>query len=92
MSNDEVGLVLVGLTIFFAILGYLLSNKGLSKVKDAVADVQEAAGEAKVAAANFAQPGPVGRRAGLLVDVDPLARDPDPGERVDLAIEVLLDG
>ena len=41
---------------------------------------------------DLAQPGPVGRRPGLLVDIDPLARDPDPGERVDLSIEILLDG
>ena len=41
---------------------------------------------------DLAQSGPVGRRPGLLVDVDPLARDPDLRERVDLSIEVLLDG
>jgi hypothetical protein len=35
-------------------------------------------------------PGPVRRRAGLPVDVDPIARDPDPLKRVDLPIEVLL--
>ncbi len=39
---------------------------------------------------DFPQPGPVGRRAGLLINVDPIARDPDLLERVDLPIEVLL--
>ncbi len=39
---------------------------------------------------DLSEPGPVRRRAGLPVDVDPIARDPDLFERVDLPIEVLL--
>jgi hypothetical protein len=39
----------------------------------------------------LSQPGAIDGRAGLLVEVDPLERDPDVGERVDLTIEVLLD-
>src|SRR5450755_297446 len=39
---------------------------------------------------DFPQPGPIRRRAGLLVDVDPIARDPGLLKRVDLPIEVLL--
>ena len=38
---------------------------------------------------DLSEPGPVRRRAGLPVDVDPIARDPDPLKRVDLSIEVL---
>ena len=37
-----------------------------------------------------AQAGPVDRRPGLLVDVDPLARDTRVEERHDLSVEVLL--
>ncbi len=39
---------------------------------------------------DLSEPGPVRRRAGLPVDVDPVARDPDLFERVDLPIEILL--
>src|SRR5450755_3242978 len=39
---------------------------------------------------DVSEPGPVRRRAGLPVDVDPIARDPDLLERVDLPIEILL--
>lgn len=47
MSNDEIGLVLVGLTIFFALLGYVLSREGLKTVEAAAKDAQSAANEAK---------------------------------------------
>jgi hypothetical protein len=35
VSNDETGLVLVGVAVFFAVLGYLLSRAALRKVDDA---------------------------------------------------------
>jgi len=38
------------------------------------------------------QPGPVGRGTGLLVQVDPLRRDPGLMQRVDLPVQVLLGG
>jgi hypothetical protein len=47
VSDDEVGLVLVGLTVFFAVLGYLLSRQGLNEVKTATQQVQQAANTAK---------------------------------------------
>ncbi len=38
------------------------------------------------------EPGPVGGGAGLLVQIDPLCRDPGAGQCVDLPVEVLLGG
>jgi hypothetical protein len=55
MSNDEVGLVLVGLTVFFAVLGYLLSRAGLEEVSTAARQTQEAAKVAKKTVANAQQ-------------------------------------
>lgn len=52
MSNDEVGLVLVGLTVFFAVLGYLLSTKGLKQVSAAATETQAVAKEAQTAIAD----------------------------------------
>ena len=40
---------------------------------------------------DLSEPRPARCRAGLLVDLDPVARDPSLFERVDLPIEVLLD-
>lgn len=51
MSNDEIGLILLGLVIFFALLGYFLSREGLKAVEVAAKEAGEAAEEAKEAAA-----------------------------------------
>ena len=40
---------------------------------------------------DLTQARPVGRRAGLLIDVDPVSRDPGLLESIDLPIEILLD-
>lgn len=55
MSNDEIGLVLIGLAIVFALFGYRLSRVGLAQVNTAVQDVRSAADEAKQAVANAQQ-------------------------------------
>lgn len=55
MSNDEIGLVLLGLAVFFAVLGYLLSRAGLAQVSTATQEAQQAANEAKHAAASAQQ-------------------------------------
>jgi hypothetical protein len=54
VSDDDTGLVLVGVAMFFAVLGYLLSRAGLKKVEEArpelrsgvVADQMEKVNEA----------------------------------------------
>ena len=55
MSNDEAGLVLIGVTLVFALLGYLLSTAGLRQAKDQVESVasnaQQAAAQATQAVA-----------------------------------------
>jgi hypothetical protein len=38
-----------------------------------------------------AQSGPIDSYPGLLIDEDPLACDPDLGQRLDLAVDILLD-
>ena len=43
MSNDETGLVLVGVAVFFAILGYLLSRAGMKKADEAAPGLRSAA-------------------------------------------------
>jgi Flp pilus assembly protein TadB len=43
VSNDETGLVLLGVAVFFALLGYLLSRAGLKKVDEAAPQVRGAA-------------------------------------------------
>jgi CBS domain containing-hemolysin-like protein len=55
MSSDEVGLVLVGLTIFFAVLGYSLSRVGLAKVSTTADAANAAAKEAKAVVADAQQ-------------------------------------
>ena len=44
MSNDETGLVLVGVAVFFAVLGYLLSRAALKKANEAAPSLRGAAG------------------------------------------------
>lgn len=51
MSNDEIGLVLLGLVVFFAVLGYLLSREGLRAVEVAAKEAEGAAEKAKEAVA-----------------------------------------
>jgi hypothetical protein len=43
VSNDETGLVLVGVAVFFAVLGYLLSRAGMKKVDEAAPGLRSAA-------------------------------------------------
>ena len=43
VSNDETGLVLVGVAVFFAVLGYLLSRAGLRNVDEVAPAVRSAA-------------------------------------------------
>jgi hypothetical protein len=43
VSNDETGLVLVGVAVFFAVLGYLLSRAGLKKAEEAAPSLRAAA-------------------------------------------------
>jgi len=47
MGSDEIGLVFVGLTVFFALLGFLLSTKGLKQVNAAAEQTQAAAKDAQ---------------------------------------------
>jgi hypothetical protein len=44
VSNDETGLVLVGVAVFFAVLGYLLSRAALKKANEATPSLRSAAG------------------------------------------------
>jgi hypothetical protein len=44
VSNDETGLVLVGVAVFFAVLGYLLSRAALKKANEAAPSLRSAAG------------------------------------------------
>jgi hypothetical protein len=43
VSDDETGLVLVGVAVFFALLGYLLSRAGLQKVDGAAREARAGA-------------------------------------------------
>ena len=43
VSNDETGLVLVGVAVFFSVLGYLLSRAGLKKAEEAAPSLRGAA-------------------------------------------------
>lgn len=55
MSNDEVGLVLLGVALVFALLGYILSRAGLAQVSAAAEQAKEAAKNVNQLTAN-AQP------------------------------------
>lgn len=63
MSNDETGLVFVGLTVFFALLGYLLSRAGLEKVDTAAREVRAGAVADQIDKVNDALAGLTGNQA-----------------------------
>ena len=63
MSNDETGLVFVGLAVFFALLGFLLSRAGLRKLDTAVEGVRATAVSDQLDRVNEALAGLTGNQA-----------------------------
>jgi hypothetical protein len=63
VSDDETGLVLVGVAVFFALLGYLLSRAGLQKVDGAARELRAGAVADQLDKVNDALEGLTGRQA-----------------------------